>query len=261
MTRRHWKLTRDPFAGPSPAYVALPPHEEAVARLLHAIEAGDRSAVLDAGPGLGKTVVLRETLARTRHPGRRIALVSGPPDGLALWQALATALGMAVSDRGGAWSALRDALRLCRLRGQGVVLAIDDAHLLADRPVVDHLDHLAHLDPHPSARVTILRVGRPPDGDLAAEGGWGLRVGLGPLTRSEAERYLLARLSAAGRTEPTFTPRAVSALHALSGGVPKGLDRLASLALMAGALRGLEVVGPEVIGDVLLECAPVTGAG
>ena len=79
-------------------------------------------------------------------------------------------------------------------------------------------------------------------------------IRLAPLTRSEAAEYLARKLSAAGRSEATFTPRAITRLHLLSQGVPRGLDRLATLALMAGAMRGLEVIGPEVVEGVAAEC-------
>ncbi len=39
-------------------------------------------------------------------------------------------------------------------------------------------------------------------------------------------------------------------LHALSGGIPSGLDRLATLALMAIASRGMESVSAEVVNTV-----------
>ena len=36
---RHWRLTTDPFLGPSPPYVSTPGHDEAVARVAESIEA------------------------------------------------------------------------------------------------------------------------------------------------------------------------------------------------------------------------------
>jgi type II secretory pathway predicted ATPase ExeA len=75
-----------------------------------------------------------------------------------------------------------------------------------------------------------------------------------PLTRSEAECYLQAKLSGAGCSERIFTPRAITRLHGLSAGVPRGLERLAALSLMAGSLRGLEVVPAEVVDAIAHEC-------
>ena len=69
MWMRHWGLERDPFAEPGSPYVSLPSHDEAVARLVHAIETSQRRAVLTAPAGLGKTAVLRRRLPRRRVRG------------------------------------------------------------------------------------------------------------------------------------------------------------------------------------------------
>jgi type II secretory pathway predicted ATPase ExeA len=140
-------------------------------------------------------------------------------------------------------------VRLAGCQGLAVVLAIDDAHVLDDRR---DLERLTTLD---GARVTVLRVGRPTDPDDAVR--WELALRLPPLSRGEAEQYLRAKLEAAGRSGTTFTSRAVARLHALSGGVPRGLERLAGLALAAGAVRGLEIIPPEVVDDVAPECAAI----
>jgi MSHA biogenesis protein MshM len=259
---RHWGLSHDPFLDAGTPYVPTAPHEEAVARLLHTIEAGQRLAVLRAASGLGKTTVLARALAEARHPSRRFATASSPPDGALLFAGLAEGLGARVPPECGramAWKALSDAVRLCRWQRLGVVLAIDDAQDLVGPVDRLDLDRLAHLDPHPDARLTVVRAHRTDDEGEDLAPAWELAIRLDPLTRSEAGRYLSAKLSAAGRDEPTFTPRAIHRLHARTGGVPRGLDRLASLALMAGALRGLEMVTPEVVEGVVRECAPAPG--
>ncbi len=259
MWQRHWSLTRDPFDGRRPCFAATPTHEEALARLVHTIEAAGRSARLIAGAGLGKSTVLGRAIEATRSPTRRFARAIGPADGPSLFATLAVGLGARVApdaSRGVAWRALVDAARLCRWQGIHVVVAVDDSQALgspADRLDLERLDH---LDPDPAARLTVLRVGRPAPLDESGSepDDWGLAIRLAPLTRSEASGYLAAKLEAAGRPDPTFTPKAVTRLHALAGGVPRGLDRLAGLALMAGAVRGLEIVSPEVVEAAAREC-------
>ncbi len=259
-TTGYWKLSRDPFAAGSPAlFVPTPVHAEAVARLLHAIDAVERTAVLRAEAGLGKSLVLGEVLTQARTPRRRVVRIARPLDGPSLLAGLARGLGARVDPDAGravAWRGLTESVRLCRLQGLGVVLAVDDAHALIEPADLRDLERLAHLDPHSDTRLTVLQVRRSGDEEIAREDDpWGLAIRLRPLTRREATEYLAAKLAAAGRTEATFTPRAINQLHALSRGVPRGLDRLASLALMAGALRRLEMIGPEVIQGVAQECA------
>jgi type II secretory pathway predicted ATPase ExeA len=259
--KSHWKLLLDPFDGFSVPYVAVPPHEEAVARLVDTVETGRRRAVVRSAAGLGKSTVLARALAETRNPSRRVVRVSSAVDGAGLFAGLAGALGRPVppgANRGLGWRLLKDAVRLCRWQHLRVVLAIDDCQHLTERADRLDLDRLVHLDAHPESRLTVLQAFRSDEGDEPAT--WPatspgeLLIRLPALTRGDAERYLTAKLTAAGRAGATFTPRALSRLHAASAGNPRTLDRLASLALMAGALRGLEIVTPDVIEGVAREC-------
>lgn len=259
MWKRHWKLSRDPFLGPGTPYVPTPSHDEAVARLAHTIETIGRLAILRAPAGLGKSTVLSRALAESRSPSRRIAHIVAPPDGVSLLDGLTERLGLRVpSSRGRsfAWKGLGDAVRLCRFQGLHVVLAIDDCHGLTSPFDRLHLERLTHLDPHPGARLTILQVGRTLDDRATVPGlaPWELAIRLEPMTRGDVEHYVAAKLADAGRDQPAFTPLALHRLHLLSEGIPRGLDRLASLAMMAGAMRGLEIITPDVIEGVAREC-------
>lgn len=253
----HWKLTHDPFATSAARYVATATHGEAVARLVHAIETCQRSAALWAGPGLGKSFVLKRALAETRSPSRRVARAAGPIDGPSLFAALAESLGSpapAGASRAVSWRALTQAVRLERWQRSHVLLVIDDVHLLTTTADRFDLERLIHLESSPSARFTIITVGRPAIDEILPTAHWDLAVRLPALTRTEAEHFVQSKLALAGRAEPVFTPRALSRLHAGSEGVPRGLDRLGSLALMAGAARGLEIIPPDVIDGVVCEC-------
>jgi type II secretory pathway predicted ATPase ExeA len=149
-----------------------------------------------------------------------------------------------------------DAIRVCAWQRVQPVLVVDDIQDLVERADRGDLERLVSFDPGGSIRLTVLVSAREPaEAADTVPGSWGLVACLQPLTRSESDRYVEAKLAAAGRLAPAFTPRALDLLHALSGGVPRGLDRLGSLALMAGSLRRLEVIPPDVIEGVAQECA------
>ena len=259
MWLRHWKLDRDPFARVGSPFVATPGHGEAVARIAHAIESGWRSAALHAPAGLGKTRVLAEALGRVRSPARRIVRVENPTDGPSLLADLAGRLDAPIpadSARSVAWRRLDEAVRLCHCQGLHVVLAIDDTQDLGGP--ADRLDlrRLSRLGARAGGPLTVLTIGREPSDDLddSEDDDWDLAIRLAPLTRSEAGQYLAAKLAAAGRRSPVFAPKAVTRLHAIARGVPAGLERLATLALLAGSFEGLEVVTPEVVEGAAGEC-------
>jgi type II secretory pathway predicted ATPase ExeA len=256
----HWKVSHDPFLDPQSPFVATPTHAEAVARLVHSIENAHRIAVLRALPGLGKTRVLARALAESRTPTRRLVRIGSPTDGAGMFARLAGSLGARLplgASRDAAWRLLADAVRLCRCQRLHVVLAVDDCQFLSAPSDRLDLERLLHLDPHPAARFSVVMATRGDDrADPTPRGGLAIR--LSPMSRAEAEAYVTTKLAAAGRLEPTFTPRALNRLHIWAEGNPRLLDRLASLALLAGAVRGLEIVAPEVIDGVANEILPET---
>jgi type II secretory pathway predicted ATPase ExeA len=149
---------------------------------------------------------------------------------------------------------LQQAIRICALQGIQVVLAVDDCHNLAESCSKEILERLCRLGEIEAGTVTVLLV----DCDGRSEYGfpdrrWALEARVTRLTRSEAESYLTAKLAEAGCTDPLFTPRAVTRLHALADCIPRGLNRLATLSLMAGASKRLEAISLETVEAVAAE--------
>jgi type II secretory pathway predicted ATPase ExeA len=253
----HWGFVRDPFAEPDSTYVSLPSHDEAVARLVHTIETSRRLIVFNAPAGMGKTIVLRKVLAETRNSRRKFATITCPPDGTLLFTLLGERLGNRLGrepDRLKSWKALDQSIRAAALQGTHVVLVIDDCQQLTTDAARRDLDSLVHLGTHANASLTIVQVARTdPDRPSDSNDSWMLTVGLEPLTRSQVECYLTTKLGAVGCDEPIFTPRAITRLQALSDGVPRAIQQIASLSLMAGAMRGLEIVPPDVVDGVASE--------
>jgi len=250
---RYWDLTGEPFA-PSSPYVPLPSHQEAASRLVQAIETGERLAILKGKPGMGKSRLLRKILQEARGSNRRIALVCNPRSGAAMAAGLAAVLGrrpVGSIDPKAAWSTLERQLCIGSLEATAVVLAVDDVKLSADR---NWLDSLMRLTSIPPGRKTLLLTAT----DLPAEAprclSWARCVVLKPLECREVAQYLQVKLAAVGGSGELFSGRAVTRLHFLSGGAPRGIDRLASLSLMAGAAERLEAISSEVVDNVAGEC-------
>ena len=118
------------------------------------------------------------------------------------------------------------------------MLAVDHCLSLGASGAADDLRRLEQIGAATGGRVTVLLVLENDDrsSDLMHRS-WTLAVGLRSLTCSEVETYLTIKLAGAGCREAIFSPHAVTRLHLHSLGNPRGLDRLASLCLMAGAYR------------------------
>jgi MSHA biogenesis protein MshM len=259
MWLRHWGFTRDPFVEIGSPYVALPSHDEAVARLVYAIETGQSHVAVWAASGMGKTTVLRQACSRLRSPRRRIVVVSEPLDGAILLGRLAEGLG-APADRepslGLAWRSLAHAVRARCLEGFQVVLAIDEVNSPGEcagnlAPWLNGLGRPGLGDGRGVTVVVLHRDG--PDQSTADHDRWTPQARLKRLTRSEAEHYLSRKLAAVGCRSPIFTSRAITRLQSLCAGVPRGLERLATLSLLAAALRGIDVISPDVVDGITRE--------
>ena len=251
MWLRYWGLASDPFAGPYSPYVPLPSHDEALARLNDSFDRCLPLVAFVAGAGLGKTTVVRRAIAAARHPRRRFAAIHLPTDRGQLLGGLADALGLpsAVGSGGpAAWRSVARAVRAAALEGSQVVFVVDGWDENPDAAALQDLTALLDAGRQSGVCTSLVRVGRreprasPEQGDS-----WRLAIRLERLTRSQAETYVEAKLAAAGSRERVFTPRALTRLHAWSEGVPRGLDRLAAIALMAGAVQGLEAVSPDLV--------------
>jgi type II secretory pathway predicted ATPase ExeA len=237
----------------------LPSHEEAVARLVHAIATTQRCVRFTAAAGLGKTVVLNRAFSETRTPKREFGRVSYPGDTTLFFAQLAERLGQRVGrepSRLGAWQALERALRVSALCRSHIIVAVDDCARTTAGGAGRYIDSLVQLGQFAGAELTIIHVARAAR-NLRSDGcdSWALAITLAALTRSQAEDFLTAKLASAGSTERIFTARAITRLHALSRGVPRKLEELAVLCLLAGAARGLEVIPPELVDGIAGETA------
>jgi len=260
MWLRYWSLSYNPFLAGDRLFVETPVHSEAVSRLVHAIQSDEQFVSIVAPAGLGKTRVLARAFSEARSSSRRLVRLSAAATGGRLAAGLAERLGARVAgadDAGTAWRLLREALLLCHWQRQAVVAAIDDVHLLWDRTARLELERLAHGGPCPEARLRLVVAGRPVDGGFGWDYHKGLEVRLLALTRGEAANYLQAKLASAGRMQVAFSPRALTRLHALAEGVPRALDRLTSVSLMAGANQGAQVVTAELLEEVTREWAAI----
>ena len=252
MWYRYWGLGGEPFREGGGPFVGTGGFGEALARVKGGISGGERLVVVRGEAGCGKTVLLARAMVEMRGAWRRFARVSGALDGAGLFGGLAAGLGVSVAgnaSRAEAWKGLGEAVRLCRWQKIQVVLVVDDCEEMADDEERRDLERLVGVDPNPETRLTVVRAFR-----AGGSGAWGLEVRLLPMTRSETGRYVLEKLEGVGRGEELFTAGGISRLYEMSGGVPRLVDRVGALALMAGAARGDERVGAEVVEGVAREC-------
>ena len=140
------------------------------------------------------------------------------------------------------------------------VIVIEEAHLLQDPSVAESLRIIPFLGGHEVPGATMLLVGQSTlapwlNAFPAWEAHFGAKCHLPALTCDETMGYVAHRLRAAGATKNVFTNKAIEALHHLSGGVPRRINRLADLALLVGFAEDIKQVDLTQIEAVAEELA------
>jgi type II secretory pathway predicted ATPase ExeA len=259
MDLAHFGLGRRPFR-PAPAPELFFPagaHAAAADRLRAAFDAGDGIALLDGGPGTGKTAVavrFLESLGPTAVP---VFLPSGrvtrPSD---LHQAILFDLGLPYQGLG------ETELRLAvtghwlgeLAAGRRGAVVIDEAHHLGP-DALEEVRLLDNLGGRGAKAVFTLLVGLPGLRDRLARPEFeplaqriSCRVRLAPLPQDEAAAYLCHQVTACGgAADRLLTPEAAGLIAEYALGVPRVLNQLAAAAFDLAAEGGEQVVDVEAV--------------
>ncbi len=263
--RAHWNLRETPFAGGlNPRYFfSSPVHDEALARLQFLVEHRQRLGLLLGGAGTGKSLVLDMLARDMRRLGNQVANVSllGLDLHEFLWL-LAAELGLNPSrtcDVFTLWRGINDRLIENRYQQLDTVVLLDDAG--EARPeVLEHVARLVQVNRGDGWPLVIV-ISVPADRIMRlgsrilelAE----LRIDLEPWDEADTAGYLSLALAQAGCKSPVFTDDAVRRLQTVTGGVPRRVNQLAALALVAGAGRRLPRIDADTIESVYQELGQI----
>ena len=221
-----------------------PGHEEALARLLYIVEQRRQCGVLLGGPGTGKSLLLQQLYRDLGRTQRELALVDlqGRSAYELLWDT-AAALGLAPGRKDetlGLWRRLQDHLQANEYAQIPTVLIFD--HLDgADPECARALLRLYHLCNNGAASLTLIFTLRAENltqwgsvlGDMSD-----LRIELPELDRSQTQDYIEALLRQAGAVRSLFDKQAIDELYHQTQGVPRRINRLCDLCLLAGMADG-----------------------
>ncbi len=254
-------LRQDAFSiAPDPRFLHLSTmHREALAHLIYGLQGGGGFVLLTGEIGTGKTTVCRCFLEQI-PPGHRVAYVYNPQlTAVELLQTVCQEFGITLPDPAPTsvkpWiDALNEHLLRAHAAGEQCLLVIDEAQALTAE-LLEQLRLLTNLETNQRKLLQIVLIGQPelrrqlaqPNLEQLAQRVIA-RVHLGPLTASETADYVGHRLAVAGLSGPLpFTSRALTAVHRLSGGVPRRINLLCQRALLGAYAQGRRQVGTDVV--------------
>ncbi len=238
-------LTAKPFQlNPDPAfYFGSKGHKSAYAYLQYGVYQGEGFIVVTGEIGAGKTTLVRALLQQL-DPNKVVAvqLVSTMIDGDQLLKAVATAFGVPVrgTEKAELLASLEAFLTSLVAQNKRALLVVDEAQNLSAR-AMEELRMLSNFQFADRALLQSFLVGQPelrrllraPQMEQLRQ-----RViasyHLGPMDADETARYIQHRLQLVGwKNDPSFSPEALAAIYAVTGGVPRRINTLANRLMLS----------------------------
>jgi general secretion pathway protein A len=262
----YFGLSSEPFSNApvSRFYYNAPQHQQALARLLYAVNSMKGLAVLVGEIGAGKTTLARRLLDSLPEEEYEAALLVIIHSGItASWLLRRIALQIGVENPAQEKLALLSQLyqRLLQIYEQGrkAVVLIDEAQMLETRELMEEFRGLLNLEVPERKLISFVFFGLPDieknlklDPPLAQR--VAMRYRLESFTSESTEAYIKHRLRLAGSARTPFAADAIEAVHRRASGTPRVINTICDNALFETFLsRGSEVRGSliEQIADNL----------
>ncbi len=266
MYEEFYGLSAPPFSlTPDPRYLYLSrQHREAYERILFGLAQRKGFIQITGEVGTGKTTLCRALL---EHLGERYAtaLVLNPVlSGIQFLRAVLAELGLEArgNDRLRLLARLNNYLLQQAHAGRDVVLVVDEAQDLSEG-LLEEIRLLSNLETDDRKLLEIVLVGQPELRDALERPSLRqlrqrilVRSHLGPLDREDTDAYILHRLTVAGANgRPTFSAGALRAVHARSRGIPRLINAICDLTLLAGYVDGTDHLSSRHVRRAVRELA------
>jgi type II secretory pathway predicted ATPase ExeA len=253
----YWRLSEPAFDNsPNPKFFyRAPQHDEALARLLYAVEHRKGCAMLTGEYGCGKTMVSRALIGGLDPARYELALLVNPVfsvteflrEILYQWGVETAATGKPELLR-----EIQQVLLANLGADRSAVLMVDEAQLIEDSAVLEELRLLLNFQTSERFLMTLLLIGSVelaerlrPVPHLAQR--IAVRARVGPLDLAETHAYVAHRLAVAGRHDRVFTERAIGRIFEGSRGRPRMINNLCELSLLRGYRGRLPAIDEDTV--------------
>ncbi|BCA80020.1 AAA family ATPase [Desulfuromonas sp. AOP6] len=247
---------------PDPRFLYLSRmHREALARLTYAVEERDL-VLLTGGIGCGKTTLSRALMDELGEGFRVMLFINPRLTPMEFLRSLALRLDINEPSRFKTDLLEEIGAALYRFYQEGVcpVLVIDEAQLVPHKETFDEIRLLTNFQLDDQNLMSIVLMGQPELKKRLAHRSFeplrqriGMQFDLQSLDLEDTRAYLDYRLAVAGGLPGLFSDSAVQLIHQASGGVPRKINQIASLALLEGFGREARSIDSAVLESVMNE--------
>jgi general secretion pathway protein A len=254
-----FSFSEKPFdVTPDPRFFYLSSqHEEAIEMLLYGVRERKGFMLLTGEVGTGKTTSLREFLNRLDSTMETSLIMNPLLSTLELLKAINRDFGLQIGPDNSVHeqiSLLNDFLLASDQKGRNAVVIVDEAQDLAPESL-EMVRLLSNLETASHKLIQIILVGQPELLDKLGEDSLRqlrqriqLRYSLGPLSREETQNYILHRIrKASPKCCLVFQPVAFDQIFQYTSGIPRLVNALCDLVLLAAYARETHVITKKVV--------------
>ena len=257
MYEKYYGFKVKPFVKtPDPRFLYLSKnHEEALARLQYSVEERE-IAVLTGEVGCGKTTLTRVLIDSLNERYRVVLILNPRLTSMEFVRTLCARLGCDTSSphKNDMIDGIYGRLYEDHQAGVIPVVIIDEAHLIPYRETFEEIRLLTNFQMDDMNLLSLILVGQPElKRKLGVPSLYALRQRVGlfyhlsPIREEEINPYLEHRVRAGGREAPLFTGDAISCLYRYSGGIPRIINSLATMALLEGFSRDAAIIDGRIV--------------
>lgn len=262
MYLEYWKIKEKPFENtPDPRFVYYSPrHEEALMRMLYAIDERKGCAMLTGDYGSGKTLLTRVLLQELAKKEKKykVALIVNPrlTDLDLLREIIYQLEGVDhKGDKTALLHYLNDQLYESLNKSKEVVIIIDEAQTIKEK-IFDELRLLLNFQLNDRFLLTMVMVGQPelvgivkkiPQLDQRIA----VRYHLTGLEEKETHDYIFSRYKIAGGDKMVFDDGACKIIYDSTKGIPRKINAVCDMSLVVGMIKKAPGIDKQTVQEVI----------
>lgn len=267
MYEQYWNLKEKPFVNtPDPKYLYYSPeHEEALSRLMYAVQAGVGGCMLTGVFGCGKTLLNQTLIENLQKLGNyKLAFITNPfLSHIELLRMIAYDLGASNLPEKKSeiltdflLETIEKILHNNNDDGKHTIVIIDEAHIIEDKLIFEELRLLLNFQLKDRFLLTLILSGQPElkksiENIKQLSQRIPIRYHLERFDFQETRNYILHRLNVAGRIEPVFQEGAYQTIYERGGGIPRRINNICDMSLLVGFSKGIKLIGEDIVNDVI----------
>ncbi|MDP3731410.1 MAG: AAA family ATPase [Candidatus Omnitrophota bacterium] len=257
MYENYWGFSVKPFLNtPDPRFLYYSgQHEEALSRLIYTVQERIGAGMLTGVFGCGKTLIAQTLLKELSGQKYKTAYITNPRlNDVDILRMIVHHLGIIQPPLGKAdvLNNLHERLINNMRNGKETVIIIDEAHAIDDDNIFEEIRLLLNFQLEDRFLLTLLLLGQPElkqkiDKNVQLEQRINIKCYLGSLNTEETHNYIIHRLAVAKRTVPIFTEKAISSIFNYSGGIPRRINRICDICLLAGFVKRVDKIDDDIV--------------